>query len=56
MHYISDNPFDLTDSHTLTGQIAFWIMLAHAIWATTVVKKNNESLRKGFTDMAWLFG
>jgi uncharacterized repeat protein (TIGR03987 family) len=48
MHYISDNPFDLTDPHTLTGQIALWLMLAHAIWATTVVKRNNKSLRKKF--------
>ena len=48
MHYISDNPFDLTDSHTLTGQIALWLMLAHAIWATVVVRKNKIALRKSF--------
>lgn len=48
MHYISDNPFDLTDLHTLTGQIALWLMLVHAIWATTVVKRNDELLRKKF--------
>lgn len=48
MHFISDNPFDLSDPHTLTGQIALWLMLAHAIWATRVVKNNNTLLRKKF--------
>ncbi|MBC8147705.1 MAG: TIGR03987 family protein, partial [Bacteroidetes bacterium] len=48
MHYISDNPFDLTDLHTLTGQIAIWLMLAHAIWATVVVRKNKTELLKRF--------
>ena len=33
MHFISKHLFDLTDFHTLTGQIALWLMLAHAIWA-----------------------
>lgn len=48
MHFISDNPFDLTDMHTLTGQVALWLMLAHAIWATYVVKRNKTDLRKSF--------
>ena len=48
MHYISDNPFDLTDLHTLTGQTALWLMFAHAVWATQVIKKNNIRLRKKF--------
>ncbi len=48
MHFISDNPFDLTDIHTLTGQIALWLMLAHASWATSVVRKNKTGLRKNF--------
>lgn len=48
MHFISDHPFDLTDLHTLTGQIALWLMLAHAIWATLVVRNNNEKLRVKF--------
>jgi len=48
MHYISDNPFDLTNMHTLTGQIALWLMLAHATWATSVVRKNKTSLRQNF--------
>ena len=48
MHFISENPFNLLDLHTLTGQIALWFMLAHAIWATVVVKRNNIRLRKKF--------
>ncbi|WP_167616730.1 HsmA family protein [Maribellus sediminis] len=48
MHFISENPFDLKDTHTLTGQLALWLMLAHAIWATRVVRKNHEQLRQKF--------
>ncbi len=48
MHFISDRPFDFTDMHTLTGQIALWLMLAHATWATLVVRKNNTELLKKF--------
>ncbi len=48
MHYITDNPFDFTDIHTLTGQIALWLMLAHAIWASRVVYKDKKKLRKSF--------
>jgi len=48
MHKLSEHPFDLTDFHTLTGQIALWLMLVHAIWATRVVRNKNESLRVTF--------
>jgi len=48
MHKLSENPIDLTDFHTLTGQIALWLMLAHAIWATRVVRNNNQTLRVKF--------
>ncbi|NOQ28220.1 MAG: TIGR03987 family protein [Bacteroidales bacterium] len=48
MHYISERPFDFTDMHTLTGQIALWLMLAHATWATLVVRKNKTELLKKF--------
>lgn len=48
MHFISENPFDLRDPHTLTGQIALWLMLSHAIWATVVIRRNNILLRKKF--------
>jgi len=48
MHFISENPFELSDSHTLTGQIALWLMLAHASWATVVIRRNKTALRKKF--------
>lgn len=48
MHKLSDDPFDFTDMHTLTGQIALWLMLAHAIWATLVVRRAYETLRLKF--------
>ncbi len=48
MHFISNHPFDIIDLHTLTGQIALWLMLAHATWASSVVRKNNTEFRKRF--------
>ncbi|MBI5010783.1 MAG: TIGR03987 family protein [Bacteroidia bacterium] len=48
MGRLSDNPFNILDAHTLTGQIALWLMLAHAIWATFVVRKGSDSFRKQF--------
>jgi len=48
MHLLAQGPFDITEPHTLTGQIAIWLMLIHAIWATRVVMKNNEKLRLSF--------
>jgi uncharacterized repeat protein (TIGR03987 family) len=48
MHLSAKGPFDITKPHTLTGQIALWLMLFHAIWATIVVVKQNESLRNIF--------
>jgi uncharacterized repeat protein (TIGR03987 family) len=48
MHQIAEGPFDLRESHTLTGQIALWLMLAHAIWATRVAWNGSGEVRKGF--------
>jgi uncharacterized repeat protein (TIGR03987 family) len=48
MHLMADGPFDLRDSHTLTGQLALWLMLAHALWASKVVKTGNDEARTGF--------
>lgn len=48
MHRLAEGRFDLTDPHTLTGQIALWLMLAHAIWATRVARKGTEEARIGF--------
>jgi uncharacterized repeat protein (TIGR03987 family) len=48
MHRIAAGPFNILEPHTFTGQIALWLMLTHAIWATYVVKKKRESARKKF--------
>ncbi len=48
MHKIATGPFNILEPHTLTGQIALWLMLIHAIWATFVVKKGTGSSRKSF--------
>ena len=48
MGRLSEHPFNLLDLHTLTGQIALWLMLIHAIWATYVVRKGSENSRKRF--------
>ncbi len=48
MGRLSDDPFNILDVHTLTGQIALWLMLIHAIWATYVVRKGSESTRQRF--------
>lgn len=48
MHWIAKGPFDLRAPHTLTGQIALWLMLAHALWATFVVQRGSEAARIGF--------
>jgi len=48
MQKISEGPFDFTNMHTLTGQIALWLMLAHASWATWVVLRGSEGQRKSF--------
>jgi uncharacterized repeat protein (TIGR03987 family) len=39
---------DWRSSHTITGQIALWLMLAHALWATWVVRKGREETRATF--------
>lgn len=48
MHRMSQGPFDPSAPHTLTGQIALWLMLAHAVWATRVVRKGSIASRRGF--------
>jgi uncharacterized repeat protein (TIGR03987 family) len=48
MHMMSEGQFNLLDSHTLTGQIALWLMLAHAIWATKVSRTGSEEQRRNF--------
>ncbi len=48
MHRMAGEGFDLLDFHTLTGQIALWLMLGHALWATIVIRKGIEPLRTKF--------
>ena len=58
MGKLSNNPFDLNDLHTLFGQLAIWLMLAHAIWATVVVRQGSEKRRIEFHTyslMVWMF-
>ncbi|GAB4278850.1 MAG: HsmA family protein [Coriobacteriia bacterium] len=40
--------FDPTDFHTITGQLAIWLMFAHAVWASFVVRRDNQRLRRVF--------
>lgn len=48
MHRLAAGPFDLRQPHTLTGQIALWLMLAHAIWATRVARTGSDEAHRGF--------
>jgi uncharacterized repeat protein (TIGR03987 family) len=48
MHAMASQPFDILQPHTLTGQLALWLMLLHAIWATIVSNKGTEQTRRGF--------
>lgn len=48
MHFMASGPFSLSEPHTLTGQIALWLMFFHALWAAQVVKKGNEKMLTTF--------
>ncbi len=48
MHRMAQGPFRLLEPHTLTGQIALWLMFAHAIWATVVIRKNLTTMKERF--------
>lgn len=57
MHLMAKGPFNLLESHTLTGQIAIWLMLLHASWATYVVRKGSERMLTRFhrfSILVWL--
>ena len=57
MHLIAKGPFDILEPHTLTGQIALWLMLIHAIWATRVIIKQDEAMKvkfHKFSIVVWL--
>jgi uncharacterized repeat protein (TIGR03987 family) len=58
MTRLAKGPFNLMELHTLTGQIALWLMLAHAIWASYVARKGSEKSRIGFhrySMVVWIF-
>ena len=48
MHRLAAGPFDLRDPHTLTGQLALWLMFGHAIWATHTLRRGSAAARRGF--------
>ena len=48
MHQMAEGPLYLLEPHTLTGQIALWLMLAHAVWATYVIRRGSDTSRRGF--------
>jgi uncharacterized repeat protein (TIGR03987 family) len=48
MHALATGPFDIRAPHTLTGQIAIWLMLAHAVWATRVARSGSDDSKRGF--------
>jgi uncharacterized repeat protein (TIGR03987 family) len=57
MHVLARGAFDLRAPHTLTGQLALWLMLAHSVWATRVVRAGSEEGRTGFhrySVLVWL--
>ncbi|TAL68644.1 MAG: TIGR03987 family protein [Bacteroidetes bacterium] len=47
MHVLSDG-HNSSIAHTITGQIALWLMFAHALWATWVILKGSNSMRLKF--------
>lgn len=58
MHKLADGPFNILEPHTFTGQVALWLMLIHATWATYVVIKGTEASKKKFhrySIIVWLF-
>jgi uncharacterized repeat protein (TIGR03987 family) len=57
MAQLSQDPYNLLALHSLTGQIALWLMLIHATWATYAVRKGSDKVRTQFhrySLMVWL--
>jgi uncharacterized repeat protein (TIGR03987 family) len=48
MHVLAEGPFDILEPHTLTGQLALWLMLFHAVWATFVAKRGEDKSKMNF--------
>ncbi len=58
MHKMAEGRFNILEPHTLTGQIALWLMFGHAIWATIVIRKDKSSMLTKFHKISifvWLF-
>ncbi len=44
--------------HTITGQLALWLMFGHAVWATIVVRRDLTAMRVRFhrySLLVWAF-
>jgi uncharacterized repeat protein (TIGR03987 family) len=48
MHALASGPFDITAPYTFTGQLALWLMFAHALWATRVALAGTDAARGSF--------
>jgi uncharacterized repeat protein (TIGR03987 family) len=48
MHMMASQPFNVLLPHTMTGQLALWLMLVHAVWASAVSSRGTERSREGF--------
>lgn len=48
MSLMTEGGMNWGDSHTLTGQLAIWLMFAHAAWATWVAWRGTEDVRESF--------
>ena len=50
--------FNWASLHTITGQIALWLMLGHAIWATWTILRGTDAAKRSFHKYSlfvWLF-
>ena len=50
--------FNWLSAHTITGQLALWLMFGHAVWATWTVARGSEQSRTAFhrySLLVWLF-
>lgn len=48
MHRMAEGRFNIFELHTLTGQIALWLMLIHSVWATQALRQGTEKARSSF--------
>lgn len=49
---------DWGSMHTITGQLALWLMFGHAVWATLAVRKGDEGALTRFhrySIVVWAF-